>query len=72
MYSNSALSAGQLAIMAVAIVASLAAWLILVFFAARQRRGTSPAVNAGPNEKETVATVTQLHSGARPADREAA
>ena len=39
MYPNSALSAGQLAIMAVVVVASLAAWLIAVFLAARQPRG---------------------------------
>jgi len=54
MYPNSALSAGQLAIMAVVVVASLAAWLIAVFLAARQPRGTSAAVNAGPHEEETA------------------
>ena len=48
MYPDSALSAGQLAIMAVVVVLSLAAWLIAVFLAARQPRGTSAAVNAGP------------------------
>ena len=66
MYPVSALSAGQLAIMAVVAVASLAAWLIAVFLAARQPRGTSAAVNAGPREEETAATVTQLPSGAGP------
>jgi hypothetical protein len=38
MYPDSALSAGQLAIMAVVVVVSLAAWLTLVFLAARQAR----------------------------------
>jgi hypothetical protein len=71
-YPNSALSAGQLAIMAVVVVASLAAWLILVFLASRQPRDTSAAVYAGPREEETAATVTQLPPGARPADKAAA
>ena len=72
MYPDSALSAGQLAIIAVVAVVSLAAWLIAVFLAARQPRGTSAAVNAGPREEETGATVTQLPSGAGPADKAAA
>jgi hypothetical protein len=38
MYPNSALSAGQLTVMAVVVAASLAAWLIVVFLAARQPR----------------------------------
>ena len=72
MYPNSALSAGQLAIMAVVVVASLATWLTLVFLAARQPRGTSAAVNAGLREEGTAETVTQLPPGARPADKAAA
>ncbi len=72
MYPNSALSAGQLAVMAVVVAISLAAWLILVFLAARQPRGTSAAVNTRPRAEETSATVTQLPSGARPADKAAA
>lgn len=42
-YPNSALSAGQLAIIAVVPVLSLAAWLIAVFAASRQprRRGAA-------------------------------
>ena len=72
MSPDSALSAGQLAIMAVVVAVSLAAWLILVFLAARQPRGTSAAVNAGSREEDTAATVTQLPSDARPADRAAA
>ncbi len=72
MYPDSALSAGQLAVMAVVVAVSLAVWLILVFLAARQPHGTSAAVNAGSREEETAATVTQLPSDARPADRAAA
>ena len=71
MYPDSALSAGQLAVMAVVVAVSLAAWLILVFLAARQPRGASAAVNAGPREEETAATVTQLPSDARPAGKAA-
>jgi len=72
MYPDSALSAGQLAVMAVVVAVSLAAWLILVFLAARQPRGASAAVNAGPREEETAATVTQLPPDARPAGKAAA
>jgi predicted metal-binding membrane protein len=72
MHPNSVLSAGQLAIMAVVVVLALAAWLIAVFLAARQPRGTSAAVNARPSEEETAATVTQLPSGTRPPDKAAA
>ncbi len=72
MYPDSALPAGQLAIMAVVVAASLAAWLIAVFLAARQPRGTSAAANAGPREEKTAATVTHLPSGARPSDKAAA
>ncbi len=36
--------------MAVVVAASLAAWLIAVFLAARQPRGTSGAASAGPRE----------------------
>lgn len=64
-YQDSALSAGQLAIMAVVVVAALAAWLILVFLAAREPRGTSAAVNAGRRDEGTAATVTQLAPGGR-------
>jgi hypothetical protein len=58
MYPNSALSAGQLAIMAVVVVLSLAAWLIAVALAARQPRGTSAEANTRPPEEETTTTVT--------------
>ena len=72
MYPDSALSGWQLAIMAVVVVASLSAWLVLVFLAARQPRVTSAAVNAGPRDQETAATVTQLPHGTGPADKAAA
>ncbi len=72
MYPNSALSAGQLAVMAVVVAAALATWLILVFLAARHPPGTSAAVNAGPREEETAATVTQLPADATPPGKEAA
>ena len=71
MNPNNALSAGQLAVMAVVVVVSLAAWLILVMLAARQPRGTSAAESTGPREEETGTTVTQLPSDARPADKAA-
>jgi len=71
-YPDSALSAGQLAIMAVVVTAALAAWLIAVFLAARQPRDTSAAVNTGPREEGTAATVTQLPSGDRPSGKAAA
>jgi len=63
MNPNSALSAGQLAIMAVVVTASLAAWLIAVFLAARQPRRTSVAASAAPPEEG--AAVTELPSSAR-------
>jgi predicted metal-binding membrane protein len=72
MYPNSDLSAGQLTIMAVVVVAVLAAWLIAVFLAARQPREKSAAVSAGRRDEETAATVTQLPSDDRPSGKAAA
>lgn len=72
MYPDSALSAGQLAIMAVVVAVALAAWLIAVFLAARQPRRTSAAADAGPREEDAAATVTQPPCGARPPDKAAA
>ena len=76
---DTALSAWQLATIAVVAVVSLAVWLIAVFLAARQPRGTSAAVNAGPRdvndgprEEKTGTAVTQLPAGAGPADKAAA
>jgi predicted metal-binding membrane protein len=72
MYPNSDLSAGQLTIMAVVVVAVLAAWLIAVFLAARQPRDKSAAVSAGRRDEETAATVTQLPSDDKPSGQAAA
>jgi predicted metal-binding membrane protein len=72
MYPNSDLSAGQLTIMAVVVVAVLAAWLIAVFLAARQPREKSAAVSAGRRDEETAATVTQLPSDDRSSGKAAA
>jgi hypothetical protein len=72
MYPNNALSAGQLAVMAVVVVASLAAWLTLVLLAARPSRGTSAVVDTGPREEESGAAVTQLPRSAPPPDKAAA
>jgi len=79
MHTDFVLSTGQLVFMAAVVTASLAAWLIAVFLAARQPRGTSAAVNDGPRdvndgprEEETGAAVTRLPAGAGPADKAAA
>ena len=72
MYPDSALSAGQLAIMAVVVVVSLAVWLTAVFLAARQPRSRSSASHAGPRQQEPAAPVTRLPSDDRPADKKAA
>lgn len=48
MNPNSALSAWQLAIMAVVPVAALVAWLSAIFLAARQPRGRAQASAASP------------------------
>lgn len=78
MYPNSALSAWQLAIMAVVVVASLAAWLTLVLLADRDPRGRSAAADAGHRDEErrrdeeTGATVTRLPSGDKPSGKAAA
>lgn len=46
-YPSSDLSAATLAIMAVVMIASLAAWLTLVFLAAREPRDTEGRARAG-------------------------
>jgi hypothetical protein len=66
MYPNSDLSAVQLAVMAVVVVAALAAWLTLVMLAARDPGRGSAAADAGRRDEETGATVTRLPSGDRP------
>ncbi len=68
MYPDNALSAGQLAIMAVVVVVSLAAWLTLVMLAARDPRRRA----AGARPREENAAVTQLPPGTRPSDKAAA
>jgi hypothetical protein len=72
MYPDSALSAGQLAVMAVVVAASLAAWLIIVFLAARQPRGSSEATNPRPREEDAGAAGSKPTSVARPPDKAAA
>jgi hypothetical protein len=77
MNPNTALSAWQLAIMAVVPVAALAAWLSAIFFAAREPRGrarasaSSPAGVAAPetcSAQDAPAPVTGEGEPARPAD----
>ncbi len=59
MYPNTALSAWQLAIMAVVPVMALAAWLIAIFLAAREpRRDRAAAVSPGGTARTTVASMT--------------
>lgn len=69
MNPNSALSAGQLAIMAVVVAASLAAWLIVVFLAARQPHNRFANTNAGPGEGDATTTAARPSSGARQPDQ---
>jgi hypothetical protein len=72
MNPDNALSAWQLAIMAVVVVASLAAWLTLVLLADRQPRGTSAAASTRAPEAESGAAVTRLPRSAPPSDKAAA
>jgi hypothetical protein len=51
-YPNSALSAGQLVIMAVVVVACLAFWLTAVFIAARDPRRRHAGVTPLPSTAE--------------------
>jgi membrane protein implicated in regulation of membrane protease activity len=72
MNPNSALSAWQLAVMAVVPVAALAVWLIAIFLAARQPRGRAQAAAAATETGSghvVPATVTGEGEPARPADR---
>jgi hypothetical protein len=71
MYPGSALSAWQLAIMAVVVVAALAAWLTLVSLAARDPRRGSAATDTGGRDEETGATVTQRPPGDTPSGKAA-
>jgi membrane protein implicated in regulation of membrane protease activity len=56
MYPNSALSAWQLAIVAVVPLAALVAWLTAIFLAAREPRRHDLAAAGSPTESATAAT----------------
>jgi membrane protein implicated in regulation of membrane protease activity len=56
MYPNSALSAWQLAIVAVVPLAALVAWLTAIFLAAREPRGQDLAAAGSPAESATAVT----------------
>jgi hypothetical protein len=77
MNPNSALSAWQLAIMAVVPVAALAAWLTAILLAAKEPRGRAQAAMASPAGTAAAGTssthlvpapVTGEGEPARPAD----
>jgi hypothetical protein len=60
MYPNTALSAWELAIMAVVPVTALAGWLAAIFLAAREpRRDLAAAISPGGTAQTTVASVTR-------------
>ena len=54
MYPNTALSAWQLALMAVVAVVTLVGWLIAIFVAAREPGGHSQAAAGSPAESATA------------------
>ena len=54
MYPNNALSAWQLALMAVVAMVTLTGWLIAVFVAAREPGGRNLAAAASPAEAATA------------------
>jgi hypothetical protein len=56
MYPNSALSAWQLAIMAVVAVVTLAVWLTAIYLAAREPRGHDLAAAGSPPESAAAGT----------------
>ncbi len=61
---NSTLSAWQLAIMAVVIVASLAAWLIAVYLADRDPRRHDRAGAASPGKATETASAGSINAAA--------
>jgi hypothetical protein len=71
MNPNSALSAWQLAIMAVVPVAALVAWLTAIYVAAREPRGHDLAAAGSPAESATAGT-GERESEQPPPDRMAA
>lgn len=68
MNPNNALSAWQLAMIAVVAVATLAAWLTLVLLADRHPRRTSTGVDTRPHEEENGVAGTQPPHAATPPD----
>jgi ABC-type nickel/cobalt efflux system permease component RcnA len=61
---NSTLSAWQLTIMAVVIVASLAAWLIAVYLADRDPHRHDRAGSASPGKAAETASAGGIHAAA--------
>jgi len=79
MYPSPALSAWQLAIMAIAAVAALAVWLTAVYLAARQPRGqekaaagSAPEAAVAGSGSRSPAVVSGREPERPPADRAAA
>jgi hypothetical protein len=73
MYPNIALSAWQLAIMAVVPVMALAAWLTAVFLAAREpRHDRAAAVSPGETARTAVASMTRAGADELEPSRQAA
>jgi len=73
MYPNTALSAWQLAVMAVVPVTALAVWLIAIFLAAREpRRDRAAAVSPGETARTTVASMTRAGADELEPPRQAA
>jgi hypothetical protein len=73
MYPNTALSAWQLAIMAMVPVTALAVWLTAIFLAAREpRRDRATAVSPGETARTTVASMTRAGADEREPSQQAA
>jgi len=79
MYPNSALSAWQLAIIAIAAAGALAVWLVAVYLAARQPRGqdqaaagSAPETAAAGAGSRSPAVLSEREPERPPADRAAA
>jgi len=65
-YPNSALSAWQLAIMAVVAVTALAGWLTAVFLAAREPRGDQATTASGGTTESVAAGTTTPPAAGEP------
>jgi hypothetical protein len=70
MYPNPALSAWQLAIMAVVPVVTMAVWLIAIYVAAREPRGHNLAAAASPAESATAGIGSRVPASAGRAEPE--